>query len=94
YHIEHRGVNADGDYYEILKWREMFGKQNTNTFRYWNNDGSFYESYPDRSDYYSMYASHESTSAPNTGDSSEPNKAAAECSKGLRSLNPGSRNAP
>ncbi|KIO21204.1 hypothetical protein M407DRAFT_29196 [Tulasnella calospora MUT 4182] len=67
YLIERRGVNADGDYYEILKWRAMFGKQNTNTFRYWNNDGSFYESYPDCSDYYSKDASHERYISPKYG---------------------------
>ncbi|KAG8898953.1 hypothetical protein FRC01_010714, partial [Tulasnella sp. 417] len=67
YDIERRGVNADGDYYEVLKWRPMFGKQNTNTYRYWNNDGSFYESYPDYSEYYSNYAGYERYISPKYG---------------------------
>lgn len=67
YHIEYCGVSADGEYYEHLEWRPMFGKQNTNTYRYWNKNGSFYESYPDYSDYYSRCASHERYISPKYG---------------------------
>lgn len=67
YSIVHKGVNADGDYYEIIEWNPMFLKQNKNTYRYWNNDGSFYECYPDWSDYYSKNLNHERYITPRYG---------------------------
>lgn len=67
YSIVSKGVNADGDYYEVIEWNPMFLKQNKNTYRYWNNDGSFYECYPDWSDYYSKNLNHERYMTPRYG---------------------------
>ncbi|KAG9049009.1 hypothetical protein FS837_011483 [Tulasnella sp. UAMH 9824] len=49
YVIRHFGVNSVGDRYEVLRWR---GAPNTNCYRYWNTNGSYFEKLPDHSEYF------------------------------------------
>ncbi|KAG8985832.1 hypothetical protein FRB90_004421, partial [Tulasnella sp. 427] len=59
YRIVGRGKNSYGEYWEKLEWCGMFGQQNLETYRYWNRDRSYYEFFPDYSDYWSKDEEHE-----------------------------------
>ncbi|KAG8987246.1 hypothetical protein FRB90_003514, partial [Tulasnella sp. 427] len=67
YRVVRKGINANEDYYEVLKWNRMFANQNPNTVRYWSKSGSFYESYPDCSEYYSRSKDYERYITPKCG---------------------------
>ncbi|KAG8952521.1 hypothetical protein FRC04_004581 [Tulasnella sp. 424] len=56
YFIGRSRKNQEGDQYETLHWR---GAPNTNCYRYWNENGSYFEKLPDHSEYFIRANGHE-----------------------------------